>query len=366
VRAPATAGLVVLLAVLSPAPAGSQGLSPAYETVVGRYVAGDRAGAVAELGTWSEERLREETVALDALCRTAQACSLCPAAAEWRRIARAALMLQSDCAQQARRGGKPAHAMESATADIARMLATDPTLRAFAARWYEATAGLAQGENRWDEALGWAEAGVRAFPQSPELLLAHGSIEETVAVQAALPSTEPALVADSSQRRANRQRQQDALFQLERARDAFLAAIAAAPGLPEARLRLGRVEWRLGRAPEARAALEGLLSTQRAGPTAFLGHLFLGRVHEEAGRQDEALACYESALALHPRAQSALVARSHLRLRRGDAAGARRDAETAVAAGGHRLTEDPYWLYPWGAAVGAEERLEALRREASP
>ncbi len=365
-KVPAAAGFLILLAAADPPSAQSQAVSPAYDAVVGRYITGDRAGAVADLATWPEEQLGEATAALYALHQTAVACPQCPASVEWQRIARVALMLQSDCARQARRDGRPSRPHEAAAAAIARMLASDPALQAFAARWYETMVGLAQGENRWDEALDWADAGLRAFPQSPELLLARGANEETVAAQAALPSSELALIANQSQRGVNLQRQQDGLFRLERARDAFLAALAAAPGLPEARLRLGRVQWRLGRASEAREILEGLLSTQEAGPSAFLAHLFLGRVHEDAGRLDDALGCYESALALHPRAQSALVARSHLRLRRGDAAGARKDAETAVAAGGHRLTEDPFWLYPWGAAVGAQEHLEALRREASP
>ena len=32
---------------------------------------------------------------------------------------------------------------------------------------------------------------------------------------------------------------------------------------------------------------------------------------------------------------------------------------------GRRTEPDWYWLYPWGPSVGAEDRLEALRREAS-
>ena len=365
-RLPVAAGLVVLLAGPGTAAGGSQGLSPAYRSLVERYVAGDREAAAADLAAWGEARLQQEALALDALQKTALACPLCPASAEWHRIGRAALMLQTDCARLARRDGQPAQAKEAAAAQIARLLASDPDGRSFVERWFLSMVGLAQGENRWDDAVDWAEAGLRELPASPELLLARGSTAETLGVQAALPAIEPALVADPSQRRLNRQRQQDVLFQLERALGSFQAALAAAPGLPEARLRVGRVQWRLGRDPEARQTLEGLLATRAAGSSTFLAHLFLGRVHEDAGRLVEALASYESALALHPRAQSALVARSHLRLRRGDAAGARRDTETAVAAGGHRLVEDPYWLYPWGAAVGAAERLEALRREASP
>jgi hypothetical protein len=52
-------------------------------------------------------------------------------------------------------------------------------------------------------------------------------------------------------------------------------------------------------------------------------------------------------------------------LRLGGPVAARGEVETAVAFAGLRTGPDPFWLYPWGPAVGVEERLEALRREAS-
>ena len=55
----------------------------------------------------------------------------------------------------------------------------DPSHRAFARRWYEAMASLAEAETRWAEALAWAERGLRDFPDSVEMLLVQASIEET-------------------------------------------------------------------------------------------------------------------------------------------------------------------------------------------
>jgi hypothetical protein len=77
------------------------------------------------------------------------------------------------------------------------------------------------------------------------------------------------------------------------------------------------------------------------------------------------MGCYEAALALDPHSQSARVALSHLRLRRGDAAGARAEVERTIGSAGRRSQPDPLWLYPWGPSIGVEERLEALRREAT-
>jgi cytochrome c-type biogenesis protein CcmH/NrfG len=108
-----------------------------------------------------------------------------------------------------------------------------------------------------------------------------------------------------------------------------------------------------------------VLARSSARDTVFLAHLFLGRINEDAGRLDDAARAYEAALALHPRCQSARLALSHLLWRRGDAAGARREVEAALQPAGEGQHRDPFWQYPWGTGVGAEERLEALRREVS-
>ena len=126
-------------------------------------------------------------------------CGDCPAANLWQRIpVRAALMLHSDCAQRARRDRLPPRLHESVAVEIARMLKDDPAHRAFVRRWYEAMAGLAQGENRWGEALDWAERGLRDFPDSAEMLLVLGSIEETVGAQAALSLSRRRSLVDPS------------------------------------------------------------------------------------------------------------------------------------------------------------------------
>ena len=151
----------------------------------------------------------------------------------------------------------------------------------------------------------------------------------------------------------------------ESAQRALRAALAVDGSVPELRLRLGRVAWRLGDAAEAQSALLDVLARKPDGATAFLAHLFLGRLHEDAGRLDDAAASYEAALALDPRSQSARLALSHVRLRRGDAAGARAEVEKTVGSAGRRPRPDALWLYPWGPSVGVEDRLEALRGEAA-
>ena len=92
-----------------------------------------------------------------------------------------------------------------------------------------------------------------------------------------------------------------AQMDLEKAYQALRSAVAADSSLHEARLRLGRVAWRLGEAVEARSALNDVLSRETGGSTAFLAHLFLGQLEEDSGKPAEAVRSYESALALDGR-----------------------------------------------------------------
>ena len=325
---------------------------------------------------WPGSRVREEMRALNALRQEAQACAECTAKGLWQRFPlRTALMLHSDSAQRARRDGKPPRLQESAASSIARILKNDPSHRSFARRWYGAMAGLAQSENRWGEALDWVKQGLKDFPDAADLLLLLGSIDETRAALApggsddAAPGTIAAelsrLEVEGREARARRREAREEGGRLKEARSALRSALGADPSLSEARLRLGRVAWRLGDTAEARSQLETVLAGTPEAATAFLAHLFLGRLDEDAGRLDEAAQAYEKALEMDPRCQSARLALSHVRFRQGDARAARAEVEAALAAAGRRLRPDAFWLYPWGPSAGVEQRLEALRREAS-
>ncbi len=354
--------------------AAQTAVSPAYETALRRYHSGDREGAIADMSGWSERRLRDEMTALRALCEKARACPRCLVKDQWDRIpVRAALMLHSDSAQRARRDGQSPVLQESAASEVARLMKGDPLHHGFARRWYEAMASLAEAETRWAEALAWAERGLRDFPESVEMLLVQASIEETQGVLeltqgdsgGALAANEMLVDPNTRQSRAELLRRREVRERFERAERALRAAIAVDASLQEPHLRLGRVAWRLYKTAVARSSLRIVLARKPDARTAFLAHLFLGRLDEDAGRLDEAVASYEAALALDPHSQSARVALSHLRLRRGDAAGARAEVEKTVGSAGRRPQPDAYWLYPWGPSVGVEDRLEALRREAT-
>ena len=68
------------------------------------------------------------------------------------------------------------------------------------------------------------------------------------------------------------------------ARSFFEDAIASDDGLTLARVRLGRVQWRLGEREAGQAALEKAVERSADPQLSYLAHLFLGRVHEDSGR----------------------------------------------------------------------------------
>jgi tetratricopeptide (TPR) repeat protein len=277
-------------------------------------------------------------------------------------------MLHTVCALRARSEGGPPWLHESIAWSIAHARAGVETRSAFAGGWYQAMAETAWGEARLGDAIDWTERGLERLPASAGLPLVSGALAEVRALQAAGadPRPEGDRFSDVNARRLRgelllRRRVRE---HLERARDALQSAIRADSSVAEPHLRLGRVSWKLGDRERARASLAEALARRPDAGTAFLAHLFLGGLAEEAGQLEEAASEYEAALGLEPRAQSARLALSHARLRRGDAFGARLAVEKSLRSAGERVT-DPYWGYPWGLAFGAEGRLERLRRESS-
>jgi tetratricopeptide (TPR) repeat protein len=140
-------------------------------------------------------------------------------------------------------------------------------------------------------------------------------------------------------------------------------AVAADPALVEARVRLGRVQWRLGEDAAARATLEEAVRRGGAAPVAYLAHLFLGQVWERSGHAEEAIREFTRALELDPQAQAAAVALSQALLSTGDVDGARRVLGQSLAHAGQRVARDAQWDYVASNAALAEDLVEELRQE---
>jgi tetratricopeptide (TPR) repeat protein len=148
-------------------------------------------------------------------------------------------------------------------------------------------------------------------------------------------------------------------------RDALKAAeghyrfvVTKQPDRLEARLRLGRVLQQRNELTEARALLTPLV-TVADDRIAYLAQLFLGGIEDATRHPDAALAAYDRAAVRVPFAQTARLAASELRHRRGDRQAA---ADAVPAAAGAMNTFDPWWVYIFGEFWRADLLLDALRK----
>ncbi len=363
-----------LLAVGSPAmPAG---VNAEYRELVARYARGERALAIAGLARFSDSELGRIAQAVEAAALAAERVKDGEQGKEPPEAPiplRAAAMLHLDLDQaerppaagteQPRRCPGPKAAIAARYASI---LAWHEATKEFARRFFVALAHSCQWDACLLEAQRWAREGLKLFPRDAELLLAVGSaLEESatvwaggaVVVNPALPPRLDEAARASATERAARYRQ---------ARSLYEDAIASDGGLTLARVRLGRVLWRLGDGERGRAALEKAVERATDPPLQYLAHLFLGRVHEDSGRLDQAVEHYRLALGHEPEAQAAAVALSHALRRAGAAEEARDVLWRALGHAGRRAHRDPYWDYLVAEAVPFREELAALRDESLP
>jgi tetratricopeptide (TPR) repeat protein len=357
-------------------------ISPEYEALLRRYARGERTAAVSALGGVRAGDLDQQVKALQRAAKDGARCPSCPDVLAGLPL-KAAVMLHSDrdeaerppaadteqprlCpGEQARRAGQ-----------IAALLAQREPTRDFARRFFLSMAQRSQWDFCLEAAAQWGADGLERFPRDPELLLVMGAIqEENAALGAAarLP-TASAPSAPLPRGRApefNQWRRMAAASDVaaERRRRFVEAerllseALAAAPSLIEARLRLGRVQWQLGEDALAAASLQEAVRLGGPSPLPYLAHLFLGQVRERAGQADEAVLEFKKALELDPQAQAAAVGLSHALLVKGDADGARRALAQGLAHAGQREVRDAQWNYPSSNAAEAGDIVEALREE---
>jgi tetratricopeptide (TPR) repeat protein len=201
----------------------------------------------------------------------------------------------------------------------------------------------------FEDALIEARAGLELFPRDGLLQLTAGCVLEERAILFAPREKDdgPGDVAKEWLKDAQRD---------------FTDAVANDPDLILARVRLGRVLWRLGQADASRQTLEAALPRAREPDHRYLAHLFLGRLHEDAQRRDEAVAAYRQAVLVYPQAQSAAVALAHALQLAGRADEARQALAEGVA--DLRRLRDPYSDYLAGNTEGADRLEAALHREA--
>jgi len=232
--------------------------------------------------------------------------------------------------------------------------------RLFARDWYLLVASFWHGRGE----VGWSRAYLDEardlFPDDPHVLLVSGMDREMLSHLSAgylrVFKTNGETVRESEINPAR---------ELEEAERFLRQAAQRAPGLVEARLRLGRVLYRRGdlsgATRELRAALEQTVHEQvHYDQIRYLAWVFLGSIEVERGDLPAARRCYTEALSLFPEGQAALLALSEASYLEGRGAEA---ASEVVSLFRLRRKEDPWWGYLLGDWWHIETRLAMLRAE---
>ena len=357
-----------LLAIASPAM--PSGVNAEYRELVTRYARGERALAIAGLARFSDAALGRIAQAVEAAALAAERVKDREQDKEPPIPLRAAVMLHLDLdaaerpessgTEQPRRCPGPQAAI---AARYAGLLAWHEETKSFARRFFVALAHGCQWDACLPEAQRWAREGLKLFPRDAELLLAAGSaLEEAATVWGGGSTTEKPGMAPRFHDAA-RAAVEERVARFRQAQSFFQEAIAADDGLTLARVRLGRVLWRLGEREAGQAALEKAVERSADPGLSYLAHLFLGRVHEDSGRLEQAVEHYRLSLALDPDAQAAAVALSHALRRTGEVEEARAVLRRALAPAGRRPARDGYWDYLVSDATHFREEFATLREE---
>jgi len=350
--------------------------SPEYLSLVTRYASVEHAEAVLALGGWDEERLRCD---LDNLQAAAVAASRCRRECEDRIVfqkfsIRAAMLLHAEreimnefgtpvSEQLVRcRTGPQAQVVERLAG---MLLLVDPEAKPFLGRFYVGMVRRAHWSHCIPQAEQWARTGLKRVPRDGTLLMSLGIVLDTIAFLTLAPAPRTAVLGSQAIRQFEAQTTKRNGFWAG-ARRAYEDALSADPNLHEARLRLGRILWRLDRPAPARAAFEEVLRKSDDLVLLYLAHLFLGRIHEDQNRPGEAEREYQEALAVRPLSEAAAVAISHVRLLMGDPEGAREALGSGLEAVGSRNAVDPFKNYPMTHTREGQPNLDELRKALIP
>jgi tetratricopeptide (TPR) repeat protein len=143
----------------------------------------------------------------------------------------------------------------------------------------------------------------------------------------------------------------------------FGRAVALAPALVEARVRLARVKTLQHDDDRAAALLDQVLAAQPAPRWRYMALLLLGGIRERAGRPDEAIRLYGEAIDARPDGQSAYLAMSHAMYAAGDRQTASKTLDRMFARALTPSADEPWWdyLFDW---VDAQRFFQDLREEA--
>ena len=220
-------------------------------------------------------------------------------------------------------------------------VAAAPVNDDFRRLWYCAVITVLLNSTRPAQTVPYLKRALGLFPSSVEIRLLAG-IEEDM-------RTSPRMSGLSAGDRRDALKAAEANYRF---------VLQTQPDRAEARLRLGRVLQLRNELPQARALLAPLVAVPD-NRIAYLSQLFLGGIEDATGHPDAALAAYDGATRRWADAQTARIAASELRHRKGEREAAAEDVREAT---GTADTFDPWWTYVFGEYWRAPLLLDALRK----
>jgi tetratricopeptide (TPR) repeat protein len=243
----------------------------------------------------------------------------------------------------------------------------------FSLAWHSAVGARLSGTALWSAGYVLAR-GLELFPDSAELLLAAGAVDESFAradvqrdVRESGIRNRRGVLAEFSIGNSG--------AQLERAARHLRKALALDPSLAEARLRLGHVLLEDNQVEEARRQLEQTLLEAQEPFVVYHALLFLGRLQQGLGHTAAAREYFETAVARFPRIQTPRVALSGLLAGLGDRTSALETLQPAMSAGeasnqevsaeeqaaGNAGDRDDHWIrYQFGSSRRASALFTRL------
>ena len=332
-------------------PLGAALTRPALWQAVERYRQGDR-NVVRE--TWPGERLRGDIADLRRRQRRSSTCGECQERRSFETFpfeAAAMLLTERDVEERnSSAGPEETPSLPAPLVDAARQileLIPDPERRRrFERPWLLAVALHLFQRGQWPLALRYLDLGLQRYPEDPRFLLARGSLLETQGTLGLRVASSTDLAAATTSRRDMASKQAAwSRAEMTQAESCYRRALAADPGLFEARVRLGHVLQRMGQAEKAVPELEGVIAEPDADPhVRYLAWLFLGAIREAEGRPKDAVPAYQAAIGLLPDSQAAYVALSHAFHRLGERAASLESLRETLGRAGRRHGWDPWWV----------------------
>lgn len=241
--------------------------------------------------------------------------------------------------------------------ELARLAAASvtpgPTGDQFVRDWYRATIALEQRYQSFD--ADQLREGLRLFPNDAQLLLLAGCEREAFA------SPLFQAFARSVTGRFRRVPIGSEGSELEAAERYYRRAFGSDPALVEARVRLGRVLSRRGRAAEAATELQRAVDDGLDPELAYFALIFLAEVRETLGQLDAAEAAYRRAADLTPEARVPHLQLARLARERGDPDTAQASLQRALATPGDDSVE-PWLTYRGIQGRQADRWLDEVRR----